>query len=239
MKILEIRRGLVRDLRKLRFSSPVAHVYNPLEYAWAPHRRYLEFYGRAPREVLLVGMNPGPWGMAQTGVPFGAVSKVREWLGIEEAVERPAGEHPKRPIEGFACTREEVSGARLWGWAEEVFGTPERFFARFFVTNYCPLLFLEAGARNLTPDKIPAGEREPLLEICDRALAREIDEFAPRLVLGVGTFAEKRVRAATARLDREIEVGRILHPSPASPMANRGWAEIVTRELRELGVEVP
>ena len=237
--LLKIRRDLVRGLRKLRFSPPVAHVYNPLEYAWAAHRRYLELYGEGTREVLLVGMNPGPWGMAQTGVPFGAISRVRDWLRIEEEVERPPGEHPKRPVEGFACVREEVSGARLWGWAEEIFATPERFFERFFVTNYCPLLFLEEGARNLTPDKIPAEEREPLLEICDRALAREIEYFAPRLVLGVGAFAEKRIRAATAGLDLEVEIGRILHPSPASPKANRGWAEIATRELRELGVELP
>jgi len=28
----------------------------------------------------------------------------------------------------------------------------------------------------------------------------------------------------------------VLHPSPASPAANRGWGEAATRQLVELGV---
>ena len=82
-------------------------------------------------QSLLLGMNPGPWGMAQTGVPFGTVSRVRDWLGIEAPVERPANEHPRRPVLGFGTERDEVSGLRVWGWAQARWGTPERFFERF------------------------------------------------------------------------------------------------------------
>src|SRR5690606_1352475 len=106
----------------LRFRDPVEYVYNPLEYARRPHEAYLKRYGTGPKEVLLLGMNPGPFGMAQTGVPFGEVAHVREWLGIEDGVDRPAVEHPKRPVLGFDCKRAEVSGARLWGWARDRFG---------------------------------------------------------------------------------------------------------------------
>jgi len=226
-----------RELLELRFGSPVAYVYNPLEYAREPFRRYLERFATARPEVMLLGMNPGPWGMAQTGIPFGAVPLVRDWLGIEAAVGKPEPEHPKRPVEGFACTRQEVSGARLWGWARDVFATPERFFARFFIGNYCPLLFLEDSGRNLTPDKIRAGERQPLLDSCDRALRRFVERLRPQRVVGVGGFAEERARAALAGLD--VAIGRILHPSPASPAANRGWADAASRQLRELGVELP
>ncbi len=236
MTLTEISAGLAADLAPLTFSSPVAHVYNPLEYAREPHARYLERYGGFGAEVLFVGMNPGPWGMAQTGVPFGAVSAVRDWLGIDGEVGKPPDEHPKRPVEGFDCAREEVSGARVWGWARAAFGTPERFFERFFVGNYCPLLFLEAGGRNLTPGKLKAAERDALLPICDGALRRVAETLGVRLVIGVGVWAESRARAALGSTG--IEIGRVLHPSPASPAANRGWAEAATRELAAMGIEI-
>lgn len=225
------------DVDRLDFGPPVTHVYNPLDYAWRPHRLYLERFGAAPKEVVLVGMNPGPWGMAQTGVPFGEVEMVRDWLGIAGDVETPAHEHPKRPIEGFDCRRSEVSGRRLWGWARSRFGTPEAFFRRFFVWNYCPLAFLEESGRNRTPDKLPAAERAPLEAACDRALRAAIEALAPTRVLGVGRFAERRIRAALGGHDVEIE--QILHPSPASPLANDGWQQRAEAQLRSLGVTLP
>ncbi len=216
--------------------GPVSHVYNPLDYAWEPHRLYLERYGQGNPEVVLVGMNPGPWGMAQTGVPFGDVPLVRDWLGIEGRVGRPAAEHPKRPVEGFACRRREVSGQRLWGWARDNFGTPQRFFERFFVLNYCPLCFMEPGGRNRTPDRLAAADRAQLFAICDPALARAVRCLRPRLVLGVGGFAATRAAAALADSDRTV--GQVLHPSPANPQANRDWAGRFAATLRELGVSL-
>ncbi len=231
-----IARELARAADRLEFGPPVESVYNPLVYAWRPHRLYLERFGAAPKEVVLVGMNPGPWGMAQTGVPFGEVELVRDWLGIEAPVARPDTEHPKRPVEGFECRRREVSGRRLWGWAKRRFGTPERFFSRFFVANYCPLVFLEESGRNRTPDRLPAAEKRELSAICDRALAASVDRLRPRLVVGVGRFAEGRARAALAGAG--VAVGRVLHPSPASPAANRGWEGKMERGLAALGVEL-
>jgi single-strand selective monofunctional uracil DNA glycosylase len=229
---------LTRAVGGLSFEAPVTHVYNPLDYAREPHREYLSRFGRSPKEILLVGMNPGPWGMAQTGVPFGEIHLVRDWLRIDGRVGRPAPEHPKRPIEGFDCSRSEVSGRRLWGWAKERFGTPERFFDRFFVWNYCPLVFMEESGRNRTPDKLPKAERTPLFEACDRALRRATDLLAPDWVVGVGKFAEARARAAL--LDGGgPAIGTVLHPSPASPRANRGWSEQAETQLRELGIELP
>lgn len=237
MSLATLTDDLARDTAALRFGPPVSHVYNPLLYARAAWDLYCRRYGAAPKEAVFVGMNPGPWGMAQTGVPFGEVAAVRGWLGIEAPVGRPPSEHPRRPVDGFACRRSEVSGARLWGWARAAFGTPERFFARFFVANYCPLLFVEESGRNRTPDKLPAAEREPLLEACDRALRRLVEVLRPPRVIGVGRFAEGRARAALAGLP--VAVGRISHPSPASPAANRGWEGLVTEELRGQGVEIP
>jgi single-strand selective monofunctional uracil DNA glycosylase len=212
-------------------------VYDPLVYARAPHEAYLKRWGKGPKEVVLVGMNPGPFGMAQTGVPFGDVALVRDWLGIQGKVGRPAEEHPARAITGFECPRGEVSGQRLWGFARDTFGTAERFFARFFVANYCPLAFMEASGKNFTPDKLPKDEQGPLFEACDRALVRVTDALRPGMVIGVGAFAEKRASLALA--DRPLRIGTILHPSPASPLANRGWAGLVRQQLQSLGVDLP
>ena len=35
------------------------------------------------KRVVFLGMNPGPFGMAQVGVPFGEVAAVRDWLRID------------------------------------------------------------------------------------------------------------------------------------------------------------
>jgi single-strand selective monofunctional uracil DNA glycosylase len=232
--LLAISDALSRALSRLSFAAPVAYVYDPLVYARAPWRAYLRRYGQGSKDVVLLGMNPGPFGMAQTGIPFGDVTLVRNWLGLEAPVGRPAQEHPKRPVLGFSCPRREISGERLWGFARDRFATPERFFARCFVVNYCPLLFLETSGRNLTPDKLRAADREPLLRTCDAALRKMIRALAPRIVVGVGHFAEARARAALGGV--EVTIGRIPHPSPASPSANRGWAEQAERALAELGI---
>lgn len=225
---------LSRRLARLRFAPPVAYVYDPTVHARATYFEYLRRYGSGTREVVFFGMNPGPFGMTQTGVPFGAVAIVREFLGIEGPVGRPKREHPKRPVLGFACARQEVSGLRLWSFVRERFGSPERFFARCFVASYCPLLFLEASGRNRTPAQLPSAERAPLLAACDDSLRRQIEILRPRLVIGIGRFAESRARAALGGLD--VEIGTIPHPSPASPAANRGWARAADGALRELGV---
>ena len=233
--LVQVSRSLSRVVSKLRFAEPVTHVYNPLEYARRPHELYLERYGAGPKEVVLVGMNPGPFGMAQTGVPFGDVALVRDWMGIEASVGRPKSEHPKRPVLGFECARSEVSGSRLWGWARDRFGSPERFFSRFFVLNYCPLVFLEESGRNRTPDKLSAAERAALLPACDQALRAALEMLDPALVVGVGAWATKRARSALG--DGAMPVGTVLHPSPASPRANRGWAPQAEDELRNLGIK--
>ena len=234
-ELIKISKWLIKELEPLEFAPPVTHVYNPLAYAWAPHERYLRQFD-GPREVLLLGMNPGPYGMAQTGVPFGEVNLVRDWMGLESPVSKPDPEHPKRPVDGFACARSEVSGARLWGWAKATFGTADAFFGRFFVANYCPLVFMEESGKNRTPDKLPADERAPLEAICDEALRRVVEAVSPEHLVGVGQFAQNRLKVA---LGNDRPVGRVLHPSPASPAANRGWAAAARKDFDKLGIALP
>ncbi|MBI1396548.1 MAG: single-stranded DNA-binding protein [Betaproteobacteria bacterium] len=240
--LLDAARELSDALSRLRFPEPVVHVYDPLRYAWAPYEQYVSRFATGRRRFVLLGMNPGPFGMMQTGVPFGEIAAVRDWMGIEAPVDRPAAQHPKRPIEGFACTRSEVSGRRLWGWAQRRFGTAGRFFSDWFVLNYCPLVFLEASGRNFTPDKLPAAVLSDLHAMCDRHLAAALKALEPDWAIGVGAFAEKRIRAVVegplidGEAARRMRVGTVLHPSPASPAANRGWAEAAERQLAALGI---
>ena len=235
--VLEFSRRLVDATANLAFAPPVAHVYRPLEYAWDAHAAYVDAYAGLGARVLLVGMNPGPHGMCQTGVPFGDVGLVRDWLGIRVRVGVPEEQHPRRPVLGFETRRGEVSGRRLWGWASARYGDPHRFFSAFFVWNYCPLAFLEESGRNRTPDKLPAAERAALLEPCDAALRGVATALAAERVLGVGNFAAQRARAVLA--DTGVALGVLPHPSPASPLANRDWPGAFERALARNGVTLP
>ncbi len=228
---------LSQDSATLRFAAPVAHVYRPLAYAREAHDQYVTKYAGLGAKVLLLGMNPGPFGMCQTGIPFGDVALVRDWLGIDSGVSRPRAEHPSRPILGFESTRREVSGTRLWGWAQQKFGSPERFFREYFVWNYCPLAFLEQSGRNRTPDKLTRSEREDLFEVCDDALRSVVKALGVRLVVGIGRFAGQRARAAG--LGAGIEIADAPHPSPASPAANRGWSGMFEAALIHAGAMLP
>ena len=215
-------RRQAREVDRLRFEPPVRFVYNPLIYAREPLERYFTRCATGRKDVVFLGMNPGPWGMAQTGIPFGEVAAVRDWLGIEGRVSAPAVVHPRVPVQGFDCPRSEVSGRRLWGLMRERFGDAREMARHVFVANYCPLLFLDDAGRNITPDKLAKADRAALFPICDRFLAMLLETLRPRWAVGVGSFARQRLEAVAPALG--IEVASIPHPSPANPAANRGWA---------------
>jgi len=233
-ELIRAAKRLCAEADRLKFAAPVTHIYNPLSYAWATHEAYLRKFGGTPKRIVFLGMNPGPFGMVQTGVPFGEISAVRNWLRIEGPIGKPVAEHPRRAITGFACQRSEVSGQRLWGLFAERFGRAEDFFVNHIVMNYCPLAFLEHSGRNRTPDKLPANEKAALLAACDKHLRAIIDALQPEWLIGIGDFAAKRAEQAFP--DGVVKIGRILHPSPASPAANRDWAAMATNQLRKLGV---
>ena len=227
-------RELSGAVSALRFGEPVTHVYNPLDYAWGAHEQYLNLAATGKKKVVFLGMNPGPFGMAQTGVPFGEIAAVRDWIGIDTPISKPDNEHPKRPIEGLACPRSEVSGRRLWGLFAERFDSAEVFFTDHFIANHCPLVFMEETGRNRTPDKLPAAEADPLMAVCDSHIRDVVQILKPEWLVAVGGFAEKRAETALDGL--KVRIGKILHPSPASPAANRGWAEQATKQMNEHGI---
>lgn len=232
---------LVLKIKDLKFTEPVTHVYNPLVYAKESVEKYFDKYGQGTKKVLFLGMNPGPFGMAQTGIPFGEIAAVKDWLKLEGKIGKPAEEHPDRPIMGFDCHRSEVSGVRIWKLFRDRFETPEAFFKNHFVWNYCPLLFSEIHrhtgkkvCRNLTPDKIKSAETKVLYEACDQTLRELVEVLSPEHLVGVGAFAESCLKRVFP--ERAKEVKRMLHPSPASPIANRDFAGTAVKQMKEFGI---
>ena len=221
------------DLLSSELGEPVAYVYNPLDYAWEVHNNYLSDFGSLGAKTILLGMNPGPWGMGQTGVPFGDVTKATEYLGLSGKVGSPETLHPKRPVIGLECERSEVSGTRLWGIIEEMFGSAEVAHQHFFVVNHCPLLMFDENGTNLTPDKLRGETAKRLLSLCDEHLKLVVEILGAERVIGVGAYAEKQAKKALSSSD--VEINRIPHPSPASPLANRNkgadWRAAVRKIL--------
>lgn len=237
--LIDISRRLAERVNALELESDkVVCVYNPLIYAAKNHEEYIRRYAGKTGVALLVGMNPGPFGMVQTGVPFGAVSWVVDWMGIRNDVDSPANQHPKRPVVGLECSRKEISGDRFWGWAADRFGRPKAFFREFFVWNYCPLAFVIDSGANYVPERLLKRDRTALYAICDEALAEVIDVLEPRAVVGIGKFATTRSAEVVGGCERDVTVGMMMHPSPANPDANRppGWVNHAEAQLSELGL---
>lgn len=150
-EIINSARRLTTSLNKLKFiEPPVEYFYNPLEYAFEPYEAYVKKYCNSPKPILFVGLNAGPDGMCQTGIPFGEINYVRDWLKVGGRVSPPAIQCPWKPVLGYECQTSEPSGNRLWALFGKISGTAENFFRNAFVCNYCPLAFFGNRA-NLTP----------------------------------------------------------------------------------------
>ncbi len=222
-------------MEKLTFVPPVAFTYNPLVYARAGHEAYIRRFARSSKQVLFLGMNPGPFGMAQTGVPFGEIAAVTLWMGITASIGQPPAVHPKRPIQGFSCPRSEVSGRRLWGLFEELYGTAENFFSHAYVANYCPLIWMSESGANIPPTQLPRAQAEQIDSACQRHLVRLIRALQPPCLIGVGAYAMDQLRKASESIpDSSFTLGSILHPSPASPLSNKCWPEKPRQQLQDI-----
>ncbi len=208
------------------------YVTNPLDYAREYHDSYIEQYSGLGAKTLLLGMNPGPYGMAQCGVPFGATSIAKEFLGIEGEFTDPKGRHPKRPIEGLDFERQEISGTRLWGLLKDLYKTPDEIHKNVYLVNHCPLLLLGETGKNITPDNISGPAVKKLLQVCDEHLKQVVTTLGIERVIGVGKYAEKRANIALKGLD--IEITTCWHPSPASPLANRNDGEDWRNNVRSV-----
>ncbi|XP_076638594.1 single-strand-selective monofunctional uracil-DNA glycosylase [Colletes latitarsis] len=234
-QLLSLERNLAIELRKITFRLPVEYVYSPLEYAYDTHKMYVKTYCGTTKKILFLGMNPGPWGMSQTGVPFGEISMVRDWLKICGPVGKPAKEQPDRKITGFQCKRTEISGKRLWGLFQELCGNPEKFFEHAYLHNYCPIALMDKKGRNITPAEIKGPEQINLQSTCDKALADAIRLLKVEILIGIGGYAEKRASLVVQSHNLHVKVLCLPHPSPRA-VNNKNWSEKATKKLSEFGL---
>ena len=92
--------------------------------------------------------------------------------------------------------------------------------------------------RNITPDKLQKSESVPVDQACRLHLSKTIEQLEPEFLIGVGAFAEKQLKETVKAYfpDSDFKIGKILHPSPASPAANKGWPDVPLQQLIDLGV---
>lgn len=231
---LMLEQKLCNQLRGIQFQKPVSHIYNPLVYAFETHADFVRRFTNKQKPILFLGMNPGPFGMSQNGVPFGEVGTVRDWLGIQGTVHKPAREHPKRPVMGLSCHRSEVSGSRFWGFFKNYCKSPENFFRNCLIHNMCPLAFMARSGRNLTPPELFVWDRNMLTQACSAALLELIDMFNIQVIVAIGRYVEARALQALKEANiTNIKVHCLQHPSPLNPQANKGWDSIAMRTLQE------
>ncbi|XP_043254981.1 single-strand selective monofunctional uracil DNA glycosylase [Colletes gigas] len=234
-QLLSLESNLASELRKIKFGLPVKYVYSPLEYAYDTHKMYVKAYCCTAKKILFLGMNPGPWGMSQTGVPFGEIKMVRDWLKICGPVGKPDKEQPDRKITGFQCTRTEISGKRLWGLFQKLCGKPEKFFEHAYLHNYCPIALMDTKGRNITPAEIKGPEQINLQSSCDNALADAIRLLKVEILIGIGGYAEKRALRVVQSHNLHVKVLCLPHPSPRA-VNNKNWDEKAESKLREFGL---
>lgn len=145
---------LNEKLGTLSFTSPVQFVYNPVKYAFDMYAAFLRKYCNSEKKILLLGMNPGPWGMVQTGIPFGEINMVKDWYKIEARINKPQRECPEREVMGLNCSRTEISGKRIYDFFKNISETPEVFFQDTYLYNFCPLALMQNGGKNITPSSL-------------------------------------------------------------------------------------
>lgn len=273
MDLLQKTRDLAAVLDTFRHPAGVSHVYNPLSYMATAHEAWLSRYVQygecdevavTPSPYLILGMNPGPWGMVQTGVPFGDVPNAGKLIGVRDgstpftaqipcgvslpAIFKPQLDgiqlHPKRPVQGFACTRVEASGDRLWGGLATVWGLLDAVLDDCFAMNYCPLAYFsgEAG-ENVTPEAfIKAGPyrdeayAQELDDVCGAYLRTVMRAMDTKVVLAIGRYAERKAKIAASMVANKPAVVYLTHPSPLATRNAEQWAEMARTTMQAAGV---
>ena len=239
--LIEITRKLSNDCeiakkKIINDNQNIDFAYNPLKYAWEPHKKYLENYGLLGAKTIVMGMNPGH-GMGNTGIPFGCPKKVSKYLNITGLeVKEPVKVHPKRRITGLECIKPEISGKRIWGLIEDMYGPPTNAFRNIFVLNHFPLWMFNSAGQNITPDKLKKSSADDIFKICNEYLSDIISMLNAEKIIGVGKYANKMAHKAIKENNLEgITIEEIPHPSPANPLANKDkgaiWKKISKRVI--------
>ncbi|EDV91549.1 single-strand selective monofunctional uracil-DNA glycosylase [Drosophila grimshawi] len=221
MQFYEIECALNEQLSTFELPPNLSCTYNPVDYAAALHCAYLRHFLTKPKRVIFIGMNPGPNGMGQTGVPFGNIRTVREMMQLSGEVRQPPVLHPKRAVDGLNCQIEEPSGVRLWGLIERLAdGSLDTFAQQCFVHNFCPLAFFDEAGRNITPSELKGVHKQQIRDMCLGALEQQLQLLRPQIVVAVGDYVHTVLQRSN--YCKSVAVHRLPHPSPRA-LNNTNW----------------
>ena len=231
-KLINLTEAFNNKLNKIHFSF-TGIIYNPLDYAKDNYYEYLQNYVNEYIDNIFLGMNPGPYGMVQTGIPFGEINYVKNYLKINNTVNKPKTEHCKKIITGMNTERSEISGFRFWSLIKSKYQTAELFAEKNAVLNYCPLCFIEntQKGKNITPEMLSKSDKNQINICCDEYLKNIIMLIQPKKLIGIGSYAYKRFCKVST-----LPTFYMLHPSPLNPKANKNWIENEKNFLIENGI---
>ncbi|KAK0182484.1 hypothetical protein PV327_000623 [Microctonus hyperodae] len=234
-QLIALEYELTKRIELIKFGPPVEYVYSPIEYALSVHLNFLNKYCCGTKNILFLGMNPGPWGMSQTGIPFGEINSVVNWLKLSGFIGKPQKEQNDRKITGFNCKRSEISGRRFWNFFKSICGNPENFFKYSFIRNYCPVALMDASGRNITPAELKGPEQKRLRDVCDKALVTIIKLLKVEKIIGIGRFAEQRAKNVIKISGLSTKTLWMPHPSPRST-DNKNWNDKASKVLNDLNL---
>jgi single-strand selective monofunctional uracil DNA glycosylase len=215
-------------------------VLDPSRYGERWHAPFRRLYPPRARPLLVFGLNPGPYGMAQTGIPFTDLKRLAQGLPRLAAELARSGERLSLPglapssLQPFLTRTFESSSVRVHRFLRLAHGSAERAFREVVFVNPCPLLFIDrALGENRTPADLPralrAGVDEARVEVVSVAVARLRARGA--IVLGRDAAAALSV-PLRARLG-ERAVVEWEHPARAVPDI---WARGLLAALRRRGL---
>jgi len=235
---------------------------DPTRYCRSAWAAYLQMAARLGC-VLVVGMNPGPHGMAQTGVPF-----TDPWIVDELDLQAPRADVPPADIpavgswrhrshraRGVLGSKREESAKRLWPLlreicapyaavgpsADKIAEATRRVCNEVLLVNALPICWLDPAGKNVSAEQVekraPAQVREGLRDLVNEWLQAVADILRPAAVIGVGRWAREFV--TDLDVDHFVEIpfrDGIKHPSPSagSEAAWRAEAEPILRRAVEL-----
>lgn len=170
-------------------------------------------------------------------VPFGEIESVRNWLHITGPVGKPPKELHSRRVEGFNCSRSEISGARFWGLFKKLCGKPENFFRSSFVYNYLPQQWMRSNGANVTPGEFSALDMTALFDICDPIFIKVLEIYEVEIIIAIGKFCEKRAQKALKKYlpESKIQILYLPHPSPRA-VNNTNWEEKALESLKNFNL---
>jgi single-strand selective monofunctional uracil DNA glycosylase len=226
-------------------------IWNPGLYAASWHALFRKEYPASAGCILVFGLNPGPYGMAQTGIPFTDLKRLREHLprlakGLERRGCSLAGVGlAPRSLRPYLSRTFESSAVRVYRFLSRGWGSAEDGWRSVVVANPCSLLFMDAAGENRTPaDLVGAVSRRTgslvaarrLRERCNalrRLAAREaVRVLSPRGVVLLGKDAQRAMQTGIAPLLGPDSILGWEHPARAVPDR---WAMGLLEEIKRRG----